>query len=629
MSRQDSVLPGTDEKALGPMARTLTVLSLGRPKGTAENSIKLSQFMGIAAAEHRWVGQEWPAEETLTYVPGESACLIANARELVETLGSREELARVKTFLLAGRHALFLYGFSGLAEESNFLKELTGGGVVSCSWIDGAIRSYGVHYNGPLTGQHLDSLNFRVEESTNAVAFELSAVSCGADVLMTVEEKPFLIRLPLGDSTIYLAGCHQIADLDALVSNGVPLLSYFSTVVPLMIFLREFFGQQCWYNNAPKACFILDDPLLKEEYGFVNYRTLLEAVRSRAFCMSVAFIPWNYRRTSKKTANLILLQPDRFSLSIHGCDHSAAEFGSADEILLRYKAAKAVEQMSAHQRISGLPFDEVMVFPQGVFSTIAMKELKSCDYLAAVNSTPYPVDIEEDALTLRELLDVAVIRFSNLPLFVRRYPKDLAELAFDLFLGKPALIVEHHGFFRNGYGDLTEFVDKLNALEVRLEWTTLAKICSSSCLKRVAVNGDVHVQFYADRFCLQNDTDRPQNYLLFRRVALDAPVKGVTINGSHADFEQETDTIKIPLALNPRQVAEVRVARVIYDKLAIPYRQSPIYNSKVLVRRFLSECRDNYVDKSFLLSSAINNVRRLFQRRKHRTTSIPRGQYLE
>ena len=352
-------------------------------------------------------------------------------------------------------------------------------------------------------------------------------------------------------------------------------------------------------------------------------------MEEKRFCTSIAFIPWNYRRTNKNVAVLFQEHGDKFSLSVHGCDHTGAEFGSSDETLLRYKAVKVFERMTIHQQLSGLPFDKVMVFPQGLFSTFAMKALKSCGYLAAVNSTPYPVDIEDDGLTLGELLDVAVTRFSNLPLFVRRYPKNPAELAFDLFLGKPALIVEHHGFFRNGYGVLTDFVDKMNSLEKRLEWSGLAEICSRASLKRVDENGDVHVKFYADLFRLQNDTDRPQNYLLFRRVLSEEPLSGVTINGLHVEFEKETDALKIPLSLNARQVAEIRVERGKFDETPMSYRQGRIHNGKVFVRRLLSEFRDNYVDKSPLLNGVVTRARHLLVRRKRSTSPALMSEGLE
>src|SRR5207248_2798636 len=115
----------------------------------------------------------------------------------------------------------------------------------------------------------------------------------------------------------------------------------------------------------------------------------------------------------------------------------------------------------------------------------AMAALKAVGYLAAINSYLSP-STRPETLTLRDLLQVAVMRFADFPLFGRRYPRDVAEFAFDLFLGKPALAVEHHGYFRDGYQSLHAFVQDLSRLDARLEWTTVGNICSQACLTRVA-----------------------------------------------------------------------------------------------------------------------------------------------
>src|SRR6185436_12097790 len=123
-------------------------------------------------------------------------------------------------------------------------------------------------------------------------------------------------------------------------------------------------------------------------------------------------------------------------LCVHGCDHTDAEFATQDAASLHGKAKLALERMRKHQRFSGVRFDEVMVFPQGRFSVEAVKALKAAGYLASVNGDVVPAGAPEpDRMTLRDLLDVAVTRFADFPLFGRRYPRDLTDLALDLFLG--------------------------------------------------------------------------------------------------------------------------------------------------------------------------------------------------
>jgi len=351
-------------------------------------------------------------------------------------------------------------------------------------------------------------------------------------------------------------------------------------------------------------------------YGFLDYKKLLDVMDRSIFSASIAFIPWNYDRSGPRVADLFLKRSERLSLSVHGCDHIHAEFGTRDEQALRWRAWKALDRMKEQETLTGLPFDKVMIFPQGIFSISAMGALSSSGFLAAVNTTPYPVDGSDGVLTLRDLLDVAVERFSNFPLFVRHYPNDIAEFAFDLFLGKPALLVEHHRYFKNGYTILADFVGKLKALEEKLGWTNLAAICSQTCLKRVAENGETQLKFYTDRFRLQNDTDQTQNYRLFRRVMSEKPLARVIVNGRYADCDQAADYLRIPVSLDPGQKAEVSIDRGHLDTGKIYFKQRPMYNTMVFIRRGLSEFRDNYVDTHRRLSGIASRARNLLSKTK-------------
>jgi hypothetical protein len=51
----------------------------------------------------------------------------------------------------------------------------------------------------------------------------------------------------------------------------------------------------------------------------------------------------------------------------------------------------------------GMPFDNIMVFPQGRFSTEAIRALKSNGFTAAANSDPWPVDNGANPFTLQVL----------------------------------------------------------------------------------------------------------------------------------------------------------------------------------------------------------------------------------
>ena len=87
----------------------------------------------------------------------------------------------------------------------------------------------------------------------------------------------------------------------------------------------------------------------------------------RKFTTSVGFIPWNYRRSDPGLVSLLKSNSKRFSIAIHGCDHTNAEFGTTDASALDWLARTAASRMELHKQKHRLDYDKVMIFPQGVF----------------------------------------------------------------------------------------------------------------------------------------------------------------------------------------------------------------------------------------------------------------------
>jgi len=209
-------------------------------------------------------------------------------------------------------------------------------------------------------------------------------------------------------------------------------------------------------NEVHYASIIIDDPLLREDYGFLNYRKLLNLMDKHDFSTTIAFIPWNYKRTDKKIAALFTERPDRFSLCVHGCDHTKGEFGKKDLNYLENKVRLATARMLEHEKITGIPFDRTMVFPQGIFSNEALEALQLNNYIAAINTEPAPVN---GAIS------------SNFPFFIRHKPEDVMQGVHS----NPLFIVLHHDYFKNGYERLAEFVDDLNE-RFQIKWDSTGNI---------------------------------------------------------------------------------------------------------------------------------------------------------
>jgi hypothetical protein len=317
------------------------------------------------------------------------------------------------------------------------------------------------------------------------------------------------------NSCIFFLACRDIADLEAQTDGSLSAHKYFSRVVPAIMFLRHVFRDQTWQNHRQYANFIIDDPLLRKSYGFLNYSRLSEEMDRSEFTTTIAFIPWNYRRTRKSTARLIRERFDRFSICIHGCDHTAGEFASTDVKQLNTQTRLATQRMRDHEQRTGVPYTAVMVFPQGKFSTASLGLLKSHGYLAAVNSSLVPADLgEAHGLTVADLIAPAISKYYSFPLFMRRYPGEVADFALDLFLGKPVLLVEHHNYFKDGYDAVREFITQINSLSKKLQWTSLRELLNNTYLQKKISQDALECKIFTNHQIIRNPEPMKRQYII-------------------------------------------------------------------------------------------------------------------
>jgi hypothetical protein len=548
------------------------------------NVIKIVELLGGVVRTVRLSGQKGEFDHDASGLKRNSCCVMSASAlsALLRCTGRTREVLRILTCLGT---KFFIYGFQPSADNVDLLWELTSGmltGVVRLPMGRQQIKVADESVCGQLAG-----LTFEGCEIAERHAF-VREVSQNCRPILSIAQKSFCVRVQSNGLHLFLVAGSGIADVDAKPPD-TSILRYFASLAPLLIFLRYNLGERLWHNDSPRACFVVDDPPLKKRYGHLEYHKLTDLMDRTPFSASIAFIPWNYKRSQKQVIEMF--SGRSMSLCMHGCDHTWGEFDSNDPWVLQQKALEALKRMQWHRSLSGLDFDDVMVFPQGLFSTAAMDALSSCGYLAALNSTAFPVDAAEPP-TLRDLLQLAVTRYSNFPLFMRWYPEQFAELAFNIFLGKPALLVEHHAFFRNGYAPLAQIIERLSRLEPRLQWASPGEICSQACWQRTAENGDGEVLFVTDRFSFRNRTGQSRQYA-FIRQGLSEPGIRVTINGRQTDVSTRSDDIQFNAWLDSGEGAQIMIHRektaVAADGAQPPFR----YRAGVFIRRILSEFRVN------------------------------------
>ncbi len=416
-----------------------------------------------------------------------------------------------------------------------------------------------------------------------------------ATSIISLDHGAVFLRIEYNRVPIFLLTLKEIVDIHSgLTSQNFDVRHHFLEAVPVVLYIKWAFAETCW--NAPKtnACLIIDDPVLKSRHGFVNFRELLSLMKQHKFATNIAFIPWNWRRSTSEVVRLFRENPENYSLSVHGCDHTRAEFGSSDQQHLYWKTQLGLERMNRHERITGIRHDRVMVFPQGIFSEAAMNALKRTDLIAAVNNDVISADLSPRALSLAELWDIAIMGY-GFPLFTRRYPwEGIENFAFDALLGKPALIVIHHDYCSDGCLRLMQFVDQLNSLKDSPTWRSLGEIVRHSYRQRQLSSSQVEIEMYATELQLENRAGQSKSFLIRRRECEPSFVREVCDGSRPLTWNFANGYISFATELSS---GERKLVRIKFHHLAKNGRNGDHlrYRFGAMLRRYLCEIRDNYV----------------------------------
>jgi len=271
--------------------------------------------------------------------------------------------------------------------------------------------------------------------------------------------------------------------------------------------------------------------------------------------------------------------------------------------------------MRVHERSTGVPYSDVIVFPQGRFSAASLGVLKRHNYLAAVNSTVVPEDLgEAHGLMVADLLVPAVSRYGSFPLFMRRYPGEIADVALDLFLGKPALLVEHHSYFKKGYDAIRAFITQLNSLSRDLQWMNLSQALSNTYLQKRISEFTIECKILTKRQTIQNSEFVGREYILLKDEDGAVPIRNVLIDGRPYPYVVEGGQLRVCAYIDPRSAVEVTINydEVQQDGMKVPSLRR---SAKVGLRRYLSELRDNYLCRHEWLLTLVSRVkdRRVFR----------------
>ena len=269
----------------------------------------------------------------------------------------------------------------------------------------------------------------------------ITAVSQGDAALLLLGQS--------GGKPVYFSASPGVTDIASRTREKYfDIKPHLVELLPFVMFIKTAFAYQIYKTDGVKACLIVDDPRLVRTYGHFDYEDVFAHMRAANFTTNVGFIPWNYRRSNPAVVNLVKSNSARFSIAVHGCDHTKAEFGSSNGSVLDWLARTANRRMESHKQRHRLDYDPVMIFPQGIFSAESAVALKRNNYWAAVN-TDICASNDSDGVPIGEVMDLAITKYHSFPIVTRRYLwHGLENFAFDILLEKPCLIVTHHQDFK-------------------------------------------------------------------------------------------------------------------------------------------------------------------------------------
>lgn len=594
----------------------LVVPCLGTLHVADARLVRLAEFLGCRCQILSVERGSLPSIEAIkNHVGEENSCLVINPAVVRECCGEifPSDLASSLTahfsFLLV--HNLSLDSFS-----ATILQALSLGSLRSVHPVETAELSYEVasEYGqvcGPFSGLSFGSVDVKADRF-----IAKKAGSAAIRTYIGIGGQPLFAGIQRSRAEVLVLANAEVADLDTENESKLPR-ECFSRLVPPAMLLRHVFGGECWRPNQSHATFIIDDPLLRKNYGFLNYERLLRMMEEFNFHTSIAFIPHNYLRNSKSITQMFRDRPDRFSVCFHGNDHTAAEFGASDSRLLNSILTEAEERMRVFHSKTGILCDDVMVFPQGHFSVDAMKILQAHNFSAAVNSGPYPLG-QHIPLTLSDIIQPAILKYDGFPLFLREYVGEMTpqDVAFYVFFGKPVLIMEHHEFFEDPKC-LPEMVSSINRIAPDIRWSNLQTTVRNSFLVRKAAHCSLQVRAYSSSGSIANWAETPLPCYVNWPDRTEANVQQVLLDGVPSlNGHRQGAGVSLSCELPPRVTRTF--ALVHHNGFGLSDKNRRFrWKASAFFRRRLSEIRDNYLSKSQPLLSVAKTLQRRLWKTPH------------
>ncbi|QOG22570.1 MULTISPECIES: hypothetical protein [Bradyrhizobium] len=515
--------------------------------------------------------------------------ILTSAPRLMEALQSAK--AGIFPAWMAAAASVFVYGFQASDPCRALLREITGDPDADIRGIDQRPITVSVTDTFPDMCGPMSGLRIQLQPGAADAALAI-AHSDELQSIVAAPEGYLFAGLTHSGLRFFADASRAMVDIHERAASYFDVKKRFAGAVPIVMYLRSAFRDVCWIPPETNACLTIDDPLLRPRYGFLDFDELLQLANKQRFATTLAFIPWNWRRTNRDTVVAFRQNSGKLSVCVHGCDHTRGEFAARSASLLDRKLRTATRRMQSLRDKTELEYENVMIFPQGAFSPEAVSALKRNGFVAAVNTGVAPADNALNETTLADLWSVAITRYGGFSIYTRRYiDHGVENFAFDGLLGKPCLLVGHHDLFRDHGNELSEFVRELASLRWKLRWRTLGDaVCRSYSIRREG--GTITVRMFAEQLRIENMEAVTRRIRVVKPEPQVASLRDITVNQDVVTYDYIDGCLRLIVDIPPGKTANIRC--VYHEQRdAFPDSESLSYRLKVAVRRYLSELRDN------------------------------------
>jgi len=367
---------------------------------------------------------------------------------------------------------------------------------------------------------------------------------------------PVFVQVDFDQQKVFLlCNMHPAGDsaIDWSVESGA---TQFLEIAPVMMFVRYSAGELGWHTVHHYANLTIDDPWLREPYGHLSYKGLLKEMERHDFHTTIAFIPWNYDRSEPETVSLFRNHPERFSICIHGDNHDHKEFEELKSRPLHVQIAalkQSLARMQQFHNLTGLPYNNVFVFPHSIGSGTILEELKSYNFAATVNSANVPMDRPRPSDPLFGLRPVTSA-FADFP-SIARYsvavplPKGLIQI--NEFLGNPLFFYAHQDLFAGGMDAFNDIADEVNQSETDTEWRSAGDVVEHLYLVKAREDGNYDVLSFASRLHLDNTSARGVVFNVRKQESNSANIASVNVEGRDQPFLVRDGYLELSLSVPP------------------------------------------------------------------------------